>query len=153
MQVKVQVVTLRDDGEESLQEVACVERDELTPASLGLSIADSKAILQGIQEVVVEWQMHAYLNSQRHCPQCGKLRHRKGSHHTVFRTVFGDLPVESPRFTHCPCQAHETESFSPLAELLPEHTTPELLYLGDQMGLLVLVWHQCQAVARRVALR
>ena len=129
MQVKVQVITLRDDGEESLQEVACVERDALTPASLGLSIADSKAILQGIQTVVVEWQMHEYLNSQRHCSQCGKLRHRKGSHHIVFRTVFGDLPVESPRFTHCPCQPDETESFSPLAELLPEHTTPELLYL------------------------
>jgi hypothetical protein len=58
MQVKVQVITRRDDGEESLQEVACVERDELTPASLGVSIADSKAILQGIQTVVVEWQMH-----------------------------------------------------------------------------------------------
>src|SRR5713101_1325860 len=129
MQVKVQVVTLRDDGEESWHEVACVERDELTPASLGLSIADSKAILQGMQEVVVEWQMRAYLDSQRHCPQCGKLRHSKGVHHTVFRTVFGDLPVDSPRFTHCPCQAHETESFSPLAELLPERTTPELLYL------------------------
>ena len=55
MKVKVQVVTLTDDGEESLCEVACVKRDELTPASLGLSIADSKAILQGIQEVVVEW--------------------------------------------------------------------------------------------------
>ena len=54
MQVKVQVVTLRDDGVESLHEVACVERDALTPASLGLSIADSKAILQGMQEVVVE---------------------------------------------------------------------------------------------------
>ena len=153
MKVKVQVVTLTDDGEESLREVACVECAELTSASLGLSTADSKTILQGIQEVVVEWQMHAYLNSQRHCPDCGKLRHSKGSHHTVFRTVFGDLPVESPRFTHCPCQSHETESFSPLAELLPEHTTPELLYLDNEMGFLVLVWHQCQAVARRVALR
>lgn len=129
MKVKVQVVTITDDGAESIQEVACVERAELTPASLGLSIADSKAILQGIQEVVVEWQMHAYLAQQRHCPACGQLRHSKGVHHTVFRTVFGDLPVESPRFTHCPCQAHATESFSPLAELLPERTTPELLYL------------------------
>jgi hypothetical protein len=73
--------------------------------------------------------MRTYLDSQRHCPQCGKLRHSKGVHHTVFRTVFGDLPVDSPRFTHCPCQAHATESFSPLAELLPERTTPELLYL------------------------
>src|SRR5467141_4520699 len=118
MKVKVQVVTLTDDGEESMRDVACVERAELTPASLGLSIADSKAILQGIQEVVVAWQMHEYLDSQRHCPDCGKLRHGKGSHHTVFRTVFGDLPVESPRFTHCSCQAHATESFSPLAALL-----------------------------------
>jgi len=129
MKFKVQVITLLDDGEESLREVACIERDELSAVSLGLSIADSKTMLQGIQEVVVEWQMNAYLDTQRHCPQCGKLRHHKGSHHTVFRTVFGDVSVESPRFTHCPCQAHETESCSPLAELLPERTTPELLYL------------------------
>jgi len=63
MKFKVQVVTLLDDGEESLREVACIERDELTAVSLGLSIADSKGILQGIQEVVVEWQMNAYLDS------------------------------------------------------------------------------------------
>ena len=53
MKFKVQVVTLLDDGEESLREVACVERDDLSAVSLGLSIADSKAILQGMQEVVV----------------------------------------------------------------------------------------------------
>ena len=35
MKFKVQVVTLRDDGDESVREVACVERDDLTPASLG----------------------------------------------------------------------------------------------------------------------
>jgi hypothetical protein len=39
------------------------------------------------------------------------------------------VPVVSPRFTHCPCQAHDAASFSPLADLLPERTTPELLYL------------------------
>ena len=136
MQFKVQVITLTDDGEESVRDVACVERDDLTAAGLGLSIADSKPILQGIQEVVVEWQMNDYLDARRHCPDCGKLRHSKGAHHIVFHTVFGDLPVESPRLTHCPCQAHETESFSPLAELLPEHTTPELLYLETKWAAL-----------------
>ena len=128
MQVKVQVITLSDDGEESLQEVACVERDELTPASLGLAIADSKAILQGIQTVVVEWQMHEYLNSQRHCSQCGKLRHRKGSHHIVFRTVLATCRWKVPVSLIVPVSPMRP-SFSPLAELLPEHTTPELLYL------------------------
>ena len=57
MNFKVQVITVTEDGEESVREVANVEREDLTAASLGLSIADSKTILQGLQEVVVEWQM------------------------------------------------------------------------------------------------
>ncbi len=136
MKVTVQVVTRSDDGQESMREVACVECADLTPATLGLSLAEGKTILQAIQEVVVEWQMQAYLRQQQHCPQCGNLRHSKGAHHTVFRTVFGALPVESPRLTHCACQTHDTQSFRPLADLLPEHTTPELLYLETKWAAL-----------------
>jgi len=136
MKVTVQVVTTSDDGQECIRELACIERDELTAESLGLSVAESKALLQSLQEVVVEWQMQTYLESQRHCPECGKLRHSKGTHHTAFRTVFGTIPVESPRLEHCSCQAHDTQSFSPLAVLLPEHTTPELLYLESKWAAL-----------------
>ncbi len=129
MKVTVQVVTIDDNGQESIRELACIEREELTAESLGLSVAESKVLLQSLQEVVVEWQMKTYLDSQRHCPDCGKLRPSKGAHHSAFRTVFGKIPVESPRLEHCPCQEHDTQSFSPLAVLLPEKTTPELLYL------------------------
>ena len=129
MKVTVHVVTTTDDGQESVRELACIERADLTAESLGLSVAESKALLQSLQEIVVEWQMKTYLDGQRHCPACGTLRHRKGSHHTVFRTVFGTISVESPRLEQCPCQEHDTQSFSPLAVLLPERTTPELLYL------------------------
>ena len=114
-----QVVTITDEGQEITQDIACVERQDLTPVTLGLSLAEGKAVLQALQEVVVEWQMQAYLRQQRTCPQCGKTRRRKGLHHTVFRTVFGVLSVESPRLYHCPCQAPETTTFSPLATLLP----------------------------------
>ena len=137
MQVKVQVVTITDEGQEITHEVACVERQDLTPVTLGLSLAEGKAVLQALQEVVVEWQMHAYLGQPRVCPQCGKVRRRKGTHHTVFRTVFGVLSVESPRLYHCPCQAPETTTFSPLATLLPERTTPELLFLETKWAALV----------------
>src|SRR2546427_10621160 len=136
MKVTVQVVTRSDDGQESIREVASVECADLTPETLGLSLAEGKTILQAIQEVVVEWQMQAYVGQQRHCPHCGHLRHSKETHHTVFRTVFGSLPVESPRLIHCSCQTHETHSFSPLATLLPEHTTPELLYLETKWAAL-----------------
>jgi len=136
VKVQVQVVTTNDEGQESIRELACIEREELTAESLGLSIAESKALLQSLQEIVVEWQIQTYLDSQRHCPDCGKLRHSKGLHHTAFRTVFGTIPMESPRFEHCSCQAHDTQSFSPLAVLLPEHTTPELLYLESKWAAL-----------------
>jgi hypothetical protein len=56
MQVKVQVVTMTDDGQETTQEVACIERQDLTPVTLGLSLAEGKAVLQALQEVVVEWR-------------------------------------------------------------------------------------------------
>jgi len=42
MNVTVQVVTRTDDGQESIREVACVEREDLTPATLGLSLAEGK---------------------------------------------------------------------------------------------------------------
>jgi hypothetical protein len=129
MKVKIQVVTITDDGQETIKDIACVERHDLTPETFGLSLAEVKAVLQVLQEVVVEWQLHTYLQQQRTCPHCGHARRSKGVHHTVFRTVFGTVPVESPRVYHCGCQAHATTSFSPLATLLPERTTPDLLYL------------------------
>src|SRR5262245_55917454 len=81
--------------------------------------------------------MHAYLQQHRACPHCGKARRSKGVHHTVFRTVFGTLPVASPRLYQCPCQAPATASFSPLATLLPERTTPDLLYLETKWAALM----------------
>jgi hypothetical protein len=137
MKVKMQVVTITDDGQETTRDIACVERHALTPETFGLSLAEGKAVLQGLHEVVVEWQMHTYLQQQRTWPHCGTARSRKGVHHTVFRTVFGILPVESPRLSHGPCQAHATTSVSPLAALLPERTTPDLLYLATKWAALM----------------
>jgi hypothetical protein len=137
MRVKVQVVTITDEGQEITREVACMERHDLTPVTLSLSLAEGKAVLQALEEVVVEWQMHGDLRQQLPCPHRGKLRPRKGVHHTAFRTVFGTLSMQSPRLQHCDCQPQETHSFSPLAERLPERTTPELLCLESQWAALV----------------
>ena len=54
MKVKVQVVTITDDGQETIHDIACVERHDLTPETFGLSLAECKAVLQALQEVVVE---------------------------------------------------------------------------------------------------
>jgi hypothetical protein len=45
--------------------------------------------------------------------------------------------LKSPRLHHCPCRPHEEKSFSPLQGLLPEHISPELLYLEVKWGSLL----------------
>jgi hypothetical protein len=45
MKVKVQVVIITDDGQETIKEIACVERQDLTPETFGLSLAEGKAVL------------------------------------------------------------------------------------------------------------
>jgi hypothetical protein len=53
------------------------------------------------------------------------------------RTLFGALHLRSPRWHHCSCQPQTTRTFSPLAAVLPERTTPELLYLESKFAGLV----------------
>src|SRR5262249_1002845 len=43
----------------------------------------------------------------------------------------------SPRRRRCPCQRDGQASTSPLLELLPEHTAPELLYLESKWSSLI----------------
>jgi len=47
----------------------------------------------------------------------------------VVRSLFGAMRLSSPRWWHCPCSGHQARTFSPLAAVLPERSTPELVYL------------------------
>jgi len=137
MQCTIQVVIATENGQTETREIAVLEREDLTPTTLGLTRADGKALLKALQAVVVEQQMTAYLKTQRPCTRCGHLQHRTGSHPTQVRTVFGTISVQSPRLSQCPCQPHPTETYSPLAALLPEHLTPEWLFLETKWAALV----------------
>ena len=46
MKFKIQVVAVSDDGREQTREIASLERDDLRPETLGLTLAESKAILK-----------------------------------------------------------------------------------------------------------
>ena len=41
MKVKIQVVTVTDDGQETTRDIACVERQDLTPETFGLSLTEA----------------------------------------------------------------------------------------------------------------
>jgi hypothetical protein len=54
---KVQVVIIGEDGREETRELACLERTDLKPETLGLTLAEGKMILKGLQQIVVERQV------------------------------------------------------------------------------------------------
>jgi hypothetical protein len=140
MKYTVHVVITTDDGQTEARDIACVEREDLTPTTLGLTLAESKAILKALQAIVVEQQLTAYLETQRPCAHCGHRQRSKGYHTTQVRTVFGTIPVHSLRLYQCLCQSDPSDAartFSPLAVLLPEPMTPELLFLETKWAALV----------------
>jgi hypothetical protein len=132
--VRVQVagVDAEEEGAEPFSEVFVLERDQFTEASAGLSLAEAHTLLGSIQEAMVSAQATAAVTEQSRCGRCGRAHRHKDTRPITVRTLFETLRLDSPRFLACPCRADAAEglaTFSPLAALLAERTTPELVYL------------------------
>src|SRR5262249_44990632 len=130
MKLTMQLLIEPGDGAKVVTEVAILEREALTDATLGLTLAESQTILASVQDTMVAQQAAIYNAAQQTCPACGASRRCKGHHQIVVRSLFGTLRLDSPRFRRCACQpADSPGSSSPLAERLVERTTPERRYL------------------------
>jgi hypothetical protein len=138
MKFTVQLVIESGDGSKVVREVATLERETLTEETLGLSLAESKTILTGVQESMVAQQAASYTAAQQICPACGARRRCKGHHQIIVRSLFGTLRIDSLRFRRCACQPKDSpRSSSPLAERLVERTTPERRYLEAKWAALM----------------
>jgi len=156
MRVRVQVI-VEPDGEDDEQpsvvhEVGQIERSELAVDTLGLQLAEAKELLQRVQEVLIDEQVRDHLAQQVACPACGQARAHKDTHPIVVRTLFGTLHLRSPRWYHCPCQPQPTRTFSPVATVLRERTTPELLYLESKFAGLVSYGQSAELLAETLPL-
>jgi len=137
MHFRIQLVAVTDDGTEYRQEIANLIRDEATIETIGLTLAESKQMLHDLQRAIVDQQVAGYLDQQRPCPHCGKHRQIKEHGTAPFRTLFGVVSVPNPRWQYCDCRPHTAQTFRPLATLLPERTSPELLYLETKWAVLM----------------
>jgi hypothetical protein len=138
MKIRIPVVIEGESGKpEKIEEIARLERGLLRPEELGLTLAEAKAMLHGMQQTVVTEQIAECLAQFKTCPHCGAHRNRKGEHPIVYRTLFGKLNLISPRFYDCACQNQGRHSSSPLAQLLTTHCAPELLYLETKFASLM----------------
>jgi hypothetical protein len=138
MKVTVQVVLHADDDTETVvREAFTVQREALAPETVGLRLDEAKDLLAAVQETLVEHQVATALSAQAACPDCGISHRHKDSRPIVIRTLFGTLRLASPRWWRCRCAPQATRTFSPLAAILPERTTPELSYLQTRFAGLV----------------
>ena len=72
MKIKIQITVESDKGEpEVVQEVAHLDRFILRPETLGLTLAEARSILAGIEQTVVEQQAAEFMALQRTCSHCG----------------------------------------------------------------------------------
>jgi hypothetical protein len=143
MRVKVLLQITADDGTAGdAAEVAVFEKQTKRPEDLGLSIAESKALMAAVQQQVVGTQAVSWTERQRCCEACGARRHSKGSYPVIFMTLYGDVKLSSPRLHRCPCQgADGPATVSPLRALIPDYVAPERLYLEARWAELAKVPH------------
>lgn len=106
-------------------------RADLSLASVGLMLAESKELLQSIQQRMVGQQVTAHLQAQ----QPSGLR-KKGSYPLQLKTLFGNVTVDSPRY-YLPPMETGPKTYSPLQYLFPQRVTPERLYLETKWASLI----------------
>src|SRR3954470_9374750 len=131
MQWTVRLEARTDKGEVKTTELVTFRRPAMasTLAEIGLTLAQSKALLTKLQASVLCDQLAEYAAHRRVCPDCREPQPLKDRRTRRLQTLFGTVAVEAPRFKVCRCRllAPTVEvAFSPASELLTARCTPEL---------------------------
>jgi hypothetical protein len=117
-------------------EIAMIERpDEISPANVGLTIEEGKAILGSLQNEIVTAQVQQHGVNIRSCPRCGSAFRTKGYRATL-RSVYGKVGMRIRRLRGCSCSGSQARSFSTLFTN-KNPSTPELRYLTAKMAALL----------------
>jgi hypothetical protein len=101
----VRVVKTGAEGEGHCTDVMEIVRpaDLGDIADLGLTLADAKRLLAGLQQVIVAGQSGDHAARRPACPRCGVVCHVKDYRERGVATLFGRVTVRFPRFRCAAC--------------------------------------------------
>ena len=102
MRIEIQLRIVGDDDSViSADEVLHLDKGDDRLEAIGLSFSEAKAVLAGLQERMVKAQAASFLTRHRRCNGCGRALLSKGPARIQFRTAFGTIPLNNPRFHRC----------------------------------------------------
>jgi hypothetical protein len=131
----VRLVSVGAEGEEHGTDVMRIARpDDLADlAGLGLTLAEGKRLLAGVQREVVAAQARFHAARRPECRGCGGVCRVKDYRHHAIATLFGQVAVRLPRFRCVGCATTEA------GVGWPSHvrSTPELDWLRAQLSALM----------------
>jgi hypothetical protein len=131
----VKLVSVGAKGEEHSSEVMRIARPEdlADLAGLGLTLAEGKRLLAGLQRQIVAAQARAHAVRRPECRGCGAACRVKDYRHHAAATLFGEVAVRLPRFRCAGCATTEA------GVGWPSHvrSTPELDRLRAQLAALM----------------
>jgi hypothetical protein len=131
----VKLVSVGAEGEERSTDVMRIARpDDLADlATLGLSLAEGKRLLAGVQREIVAAQARLHAVRRPECRGCGAACRVKDYRQHAIATLFGQVAVRLPRFRCAGCGAAEA------GVGWPSHarSTPELDRLRAQLSALM----------------
>jgi len=139
MKVRILLQIAADDAEPGeAEELVSLEKRSDRLEQVGLSLAESKALLAAIQRRLVELQAEVWMKGHRHCEACGRRLRVKGNYPITFHTLFGAIHLASQRLDRCRCQnVAGPVTVSLLKDFLSDHIAPERLYLETRWASLV----------------
>src|SRR5271156_4135030 len=139
MKWRVMVELIGSDGVIRSQEVSAggSNASECSAATVGLTLADAKRTLAGLQDHLVRAQAAEYCRQRRGCSHCGSQRPLKDVRTRRLLSLFGTVEVRAPRFVPCQCAVTSRRTLTPVAEIMPDRCTPEYERVIAKMGSLL----------------
>nr|ELR5267939.1 ISKra4 family transposase [Providencia rettgeri] len=129
MKIVVTAKVIHDDGSAYQETLLTLQKTAEQGEPLGLSLNESKILLNSAQLAIIQAQSQSYMQAHRECPHCHQRRQIKDHQTRHYHTLFGVIPIKGLRLYRCRCETNNTKSVSLLSEWLPENTHPELKYI------------------------
>ncbi|MFM1139709.1 ISKra4 family transposase, partial [Yersinia enterocolitica] len=137
MKLTLQIVITDESGVSRTEELMTLQKSGDARNDIGLSLSESKSLLNTVQQSMVQQQADEYTHQHIQCPHCLASRRIKGRQKIQYRTLFGIIPVSGLRVYRCRCEESATKTISLLSDWAGDHTHPSLKYIETRWASMI----------------